>query len=48
MVTDALVVVALGLPLAWPAALLLARGLAGRAAADDDDAPGLVPVSLAE
>jgi hypothetical protein len=48
MVTDALFVVALGLALAWPAALLLARGLAGPAAADGDDAPGSVPVPLAE
>jgi hypothetical protein len=46
MVTDAFAVVPLRLALPWPAALLLARGLAGRAAADDD-APGVVPVSLA-
>jgi hypothetical protein len=44
MVTDALFVVAPG-----PAAALLpARGLAGPAAADDDDAAGDVPVPLAE
>jgi hypothetical protein len=48
MVTDALFVVALGPALAWPAALLPARGLAGPASADDDDAPGNVPVPLAE
>ena len=48
MVTDALFVVALGPALAWPAALLPARGLAGPARADDDDAPGNVPVPLAE
>ena len=47
MVTDAFAVLALRLALAWPAALLLARGLAGRATADEDDAPGVVPVSLA-
>ena len=47
MVTDAFEVVALRLALAWPAVLLLARGLAGRATADDADAPGVVPVSLA-
>jgi hypothetical protein len=46
MVTDAFALVALRLALAWPAPLLLARGLAGRATADDD-VPGVVPVSLA-
>jgi hypothetical protein len=48
MVTDALFVVAPGPAAAWPAALLPARGLAGPAAADDDDAAGDVPVPLAE
>jgi hypothetical protein len=47
MVTDALFVLAPGPAPAWPA-VLLARGLAGPAAADDDDAAGDVPVPLAE
>jgi hypothetical protein len=48
MVTDALFAVASGPAPAWPAALLLARGPAGPAAAGDDDAPGDAPVPLAE
>jgi hypothetical protein len=48
MVTDALFAVAPGPALAWPAAPLLARGLAGPATADDDDASGNVPAPLAE
>jgi hypothetical protein len=52
MVTEALFVaalgLALGLALAWPAPMLLAPGLAGLATLAEDDAPGNVPVSLAE
>jgi hypothetical protein len=52
MVTEVLFVVALalapGLALAWPAPVLLALGPAGPAAPAGDDAPGSVPVPLAE
>ena len=52
MVTEALFVaalgLALGLALAWPAPMLLAPGLAGLATLAEDDAPGNVPVPLAE